>query len=352
MSFPNSVPIIRRYAGLLALAVILAGCVQGGRGGNPDAADPAVCPIAIDETVSTTARIAWQGIPNGDLVVKDRNWLEACMPNASINWVRMNSGADVVQAFGADSIDVAQVGSSPAVKAVSAPLNLDLQLVWLSGIIGTAESLVTWDPAVTYLLDLAERTVAVPFGSTAHFSLQIALGQAGISEQVELINLAPDAMLAAWQKHQVDAAWVWEPTLSKLLEDGRVIYSSAETAAAGTPTFDGVLATRSFTAGNVEFMHVWTALQALATQELRDDPDIAAESIGLQLGISPADAQLQLKGYSYPSATEILNYFRGDLPRTLQVTAQFLKDQAAIEMVENEPFFANILYTDALDSLP
>ena len=145
------------------------------------------------------------------------------MPNADISWSQFASGGDVVQAFGANSADLGLVGSSPAAKAVSAPLNLPVQVIWIYDVIGEAESLVARDPSIKGPADLRDKTVAVPFGSTAHYSLLSALAGAGLrgGTDVTLINLAPDAIPAAWQSEQIDAAWVWNPVLGELEKAGR-----------------------------------------------------------------------------------------------------------------------------------
>lgn len=322
---------------LVALVLVVAGgLIDQTRTGHPDAAAGAACPVEPDESVTSTVRIAWQGVPNGDLVVKDRNWLESCLPKARINWVKMGSGGDVLQAFGARSIDLAQVGSSPTVKGVSAPLDLNLQIVWLHDVIGTAESLVAKDPAITSLAGLKGRTVASPFGSTSHFSLMQALRSVGIDSDVKVINLAPDAMMGAWQRGEIDAAWVWEPTLASLLAaDGHPVMSSADTATAGAPTFDLAAGTREFVEANPDFMRMWTTLQQRATTMINEQPDDAAASLAVQLGISTQEARRQLAGYSYPTASEQMGepYFGGQLPTVLQQTATFLKGQQSIDAV-------------------
>lgn len=43
----------------------------------------------------TTVRIAYQEIPNADLVVKDKRLLEQALPDADIKWVKFDSGGDV-----------------------------------------------------------------------------------------------------------------------------------------------------------------------------------------------------------------------------------------------------------------
>ena len=99
--------------------------------------------------------------PTGNLIVQDNGVLEACMPNAKINWSQFTSGADVVQAFGSNSVDLGLVGSSPAAKAVSAPLNLPVQVVWIYEVIGEAESLVAREPNINGPADLAQRSPSV-----------------------------------------------------------------------------------------------------------------------------------------------------------------------------------------------
>jgi taurine transport system substrate-binding protein len=336
------------------LLVALTGCVETGRDSSPAPAGGAAaagCPWPADPSVQTAVRIAWQASPTGDLVVKDKGLLEACMPNADITWSQFSSGADVIQAFGANSADIGLIGSSPATIAVSQPLQLPIKVVWIQEVIGTAESLVARDPAVTAVADLAGKRVAVPFSSTAHFSLLQALGGAGLvaGQDVELINLAPDAMLPAWSGGQIDAAWVWNPVLGELSKTGKPIYSSADTAAAGKPTYDLSAATTGFVEANPAFMVQWARAQDHAVALIKDDPAEASESIAIQMGISPNEAGDQLSGYIYLRAGEQSGpeWLGGKLGTDLITTAGFLLEQGSIDGVSPEQ-----AYRDAVDAGP
>src|SRR5690625_7835244 len=100
------------------------------------------------------------------------------MPNADITWEQFNSGGEVVQAFGSDSVDVALFDSSPGTKALSPPISDDLQVVWIHTVIGEAESLVVEDSVdATSLAALDGKRVAVTFASTEHYSLLAALAR-------------------------------------------------------------------------------------------------------------------------------------------------------------------------------
>lgn len=192
------------------------------------------CPVKPDPGIRTTARIGYQEVTNGDLIVKDTSLLQACMPNAKITWSKFSSGGDVLQGFKARSLDIALLGSAPAARALSAPLDIDMKVVWIQDVIGKAESLVVHDPAIRTMDQLRGKKIAVPFASTSHFSLLTALNRAGITDQVTLMNTQPDAMLAAWG-NGIDAAWVWDPVLSKLKANGHVIDDSGVTAEQGLP---------------------------------------------------------------------------------------------------------------------
>ncbi len=341
-----------------ATALLLAACTTAQEAAQ-DAAEQdgdtaGACPIEVNEDIDAEVQIAYQPIPNGDLVVRDEGWLEECLPNATIAWNQFASGAEVVQAFGSGTIDLGLLGSSPAARLVSPPLEIDAQVVWIHDVIGEAESLVARED-VSEIGDLQDGTIAVPFGSTAHLSLLNALTDAGLStsDDVDLINLSPDAMLGAWEREEIDAAWVWHPTLEVLLEDGSMVMSSEDTAESGTATYDLAAATTEFIDANTEFMEVWTALQDQAVAQITDDPDRASENIAAQLGITPEEAALQMQGYVYPNAADqaSADYFGGGLGQDLASTAQFLLDQQEIPEVAPAERYEDAVYTDAIDSV-
>jgi taurine transport system substrate-binding protein len=309
------------------------------------------CPVGVNKDASGTIRIGWQAIPNADLIVKDKGYLEACLPNATIQWNQFNSGADVVQAFGSGSIDIAQMGSSPSVKAVSAPLDLDVKIVWIHDVIGEAESLVSRDSSVTSIKDLRGKNIATPFGSTSHFSLLSALDQAGMSAgDVNLINLDPDKMAAAWTRGEIDAAWVWDPVLSTLKADGgTVVTSSAETAKEGAATYDMEVATSTFATDQASALKTWTAVEDYAVHQIASDPDGSAESIAAQMGNKAADVKTQFAGYEYPDAAKQSKIFSKELPSVFESTGKFLTAQGSIDEANKD--YSTALHSDAIDAV-
>lgn len=323
--------------GALALLLPLTGCVSSDRTEPAANTEDAECPWEPDTSVTTSAKLGWQASPTGDLIVKDMKLLETCMPNAEITWSQFASGGDVVQAFGAGSVDLGMLGSSPSTIALSKPLELPIKVVWIQEVIGEAEALVAKE-GIAGLDDLKGKRVAVPFSSTAHFSLLQALDGAGLQpgKDLELINLAPEAMAAAWGGDEIDAVWVWNPVLGQLLDDGGTqVYSSKDTAEAGKPTYDLSAATSEFADSNPEFMTQWATAQDYAVQLIEDDPEAASESIAIQMGVSPNEVSDLFAGYIYlPAADQAsADWLDGKVASDLQTTADFLLEQGSIEGV-------------------
>ena len=233
-------------------------------------------------------------MPNGDLIVKNQGWLEEAFgPDVNIEWSLFASGGDVNEAVIAGAVDIGLVGSSPASRGLST--GIEYTVPWIFDVIGAAESLVA-TPDITTIADLEGKTVATPFASTAHFSLLAALDDAGVdASTVNIIDAAPDDIYAAWTRGDIDAAYVWNPNLAKLIaEGGNVLITSADLAAKGKTTYDLAIVSNAFADEYPDAVNVWAAQQDRAVQLINDDPDAAAEAVALELEITPEEAAAQL----------------------------------------------------------
>lgn len=195
-----------------------------------------------------TIRLAYQSFPSGDLIVKNNRWLEDALPDYNIAWTKFDSGADVNTAFVAGKIDFGAIGSSPVARGLSDPLRIDYKVAFVLDVAGDNEALVARNGSgVNSVADLKGKRVATAFASTAHYSLLAALRQANVDPaSVDLIDLQPQASLAAWQRGDVDAVYTWLPTLDELRKDGKTLITSREIATAGKPTLDLGVVSGSF----------------------------------------------------------------------------------------------------------
>ncbi|MFE3128577.1 glycine betaine ABC transporter substrate-binding protein [Streptomyces hydrogenans] len=302
-----------------------------------------------------TVRIAYQSIPNADLVVKNQRLLEKALPDAEIRWVRFDSGGDVNTAVIAGAVDLGLLGSSPVTKGLSAPLDIPYKVLWIHDLIGDNEALVA-RKEIGSVAALKGRKVAAPFGSTAHYSLLAALDAAGLSAaDVSLVDLQPQDALAAWQRGDIDAAYVWTPSLTELRKSGKVLVTSREIAARGKPTADLGVVTDAFAGKHPEIVDAWLSAEDQAVKLAKSDPAKAAAAIGAELNLTPEEARAQLAELVLLTAKEqqAPAYLGtpgkpGALAGNLRDAAVFLHGQKAIDAVPERSAFERALAVEEL----
>ena len=177
---------------------------------------------------------------------------------------------------------------------------------WIYDVIGIAESLVaSKDSGVTDIAGLVGKKVGTPFGSTAHYSLLAALELAGVDPtDVKIVDLQPPDILAAWERGDIDAAYVWNPTLAELRADGTVLATSEELAGQGKLTADLAVVTTAFADKYPDVMQTWVEQQTKAVTLYKDDPQAAGEAVGRQLNITAEEALAQMEELILLDATE------------------------------------------------
>lgn len=327
----------RTASAAAALALILAGC-------SGAAEDPA-------DGVPGQLRIGYQSIPNGDLVVKHNGWLEEALPGTEIVWNRFDSGGDVNTAFLAGELDIALAGSAPVTRGLSQPLDIDYQVPWIHDVIGDNEALAATE-GIDEVSDLEGRTVAVPFASTTHYHLIAALDEAGLgTDDVELLDLEPQDIQAAWQRGDLDAAFVWYPVLGQLYEQGaQPLVTSGELAERGWVTADLAVVGTGFAEDYPDALATWVEQQDRAVSLLREDRDSAVEAIAAELNLEPGEAAEQVDQLVFLSAEEqaSADYLGtadtpGALAGYLRLTAEFLADQGEIDTAPDSADFENAL---------
>jgi taurine transport system substrate-binding protein len=301
---------------LLALALVVAGCGSSNDNSNTGSTASASGPSEL--------RMGYQAIPNMEMIVKNQGWLEAALPGTTVKWIKFDSGADVNTAMIAGSIDMGLAGSSPVAAGLSDPMNIPYQVPWIHDVIGAAESLCVKNSAgVTDLKGLVGKKVGTPFGSTAHYSLLAALELNGVDpKKVDIVDLQPPDILAAWQRGDIDAAYVWNPTLADLKKDGKILITSADLAKQGKLTADLAVVSKAFGLYN-------------------SDPQTAAADVGKELNLSADEALAQMKDLIFLDATQQASaqYLGtpgspGKLADNLLSAAEFLKAQQSVQGVK------------------
>lgn len=274
--------------------------------------------------------IGTMNLVNGDLIAQYEKWYENEL-GTKVKVIRFDSGKDVISALASNSIDIGEAGTSPAALAISN--NLDIKVIFVGDVIGAAETLVAKnDSGISSVKDLAGKKVATPFASTAHYSLLNALKLAGMTEtDCQLLDLQPDDIFAAWQRGDIDAAYVWYPVLGRLMETGKSITNSEELASKGIVTADLVVARTPFIEENPDVVKKFIELQLKANDMILDEPQKAAKEIASVLEISEKDAAEQITQFKYLKANDQIEILEKLMAKTLKDTADFLVEQKSIK---------------------
>jgi len=216
-----------RALALLALALaalVLAACGSDDDGGSETAA-------ASDAPAATTDGGAAAGQP--DLsgvklrVGTQKDGIRAVLQKSGqlddlpyeIEWSTFVAGPPLVEAAGADRIDVAWVGCAPPIFGAAA--GADFRVIAAVKERDSQENriLVPSGSDIAAIADLRGKKIAVPRGTSGHAFVLNALKSEGLGpDDVEFAYLAPPDALAAFQSGSVDAISIWDPFATQALE--------------------------------------------------------------------------------------------------------------------------------------
>jgi taurine transport system substrate-binding protein len=288
--------------------------------------------------VAETVRIGYQNEPDpSHVAIVDGAYEKAT--GDKIEWRKFDSGASVIAALASNAIDIGYAGSSPLAAGVTRGAPIEAFLV--AGLIGKAEGLVVRDGSgVNDIRDLVGKKVATPFVSTAHYSLLFALKNAGVdATKVNVLNLQPPEIAAAFSRGDIDGAYVWDPVLTKAKENGKVLIDSAAVAKLGGPTFVAWIVRKDYAAAHPDVVKAFTQVTLDSYAHFRKDPDdykagtANAKKIADFNGAKVEEIFDEVDGAYYPLAQEQAseaNLGKGTAD-AIAATAAFLKEQKKVD---------------------
>jgi taurine transport system substrate-binding protein len=299
-------------------------------------------------------RIGYQVIPNAELLVKAMGTAEKAFPNSQVNWELFASGREVNTAMAANNLDLGLVGSTGT--SIGIANQLPYQAYFLHDVIGDNEALVV-KGNIRSLADLRGKRVAVPFGSTTHFSLLAALQELGLNHnELTILDMQPAAMLTAWKQGKIDAGFVWQPTLNKMISaKGSILVTAKNLYQKGVITADVGVAHKDLITRYPGTVKKYVALLDEAVQFYRQNPEQAAAAIAPELGLSTAESLQVMKQLIWLSSSEQANdkYLgtaerAGGFATVLRDSAAFMRSQGVIPSVPSLEAFEAGIYNGGL----
>lgn len=254
---------------------------------------------------------------------------------ATVKWLKFDSGASVVRALASGDVQIGNIGSSPL--AVAASQNVPIEVFLLASQLGSSEALVVKQdlPSPTAL---AGKRIAVPFTSTTHYSLLAALRHWGVDPtSLQIVNLQPPAIIAAWQRGDIDGTYVWAPALNELRKEGKVLTDSAQVGKWGAPTLDVWVVRKEFAKAHPELVQAFVDSTLAAQRDYLANPDdwLAKPDNLAKLstlsGVPEADVPDLVRGNTYLSASQQSAELGKLVNQTIIDTARFLKEQGKVQ---------------------
>ncbi|MGX7195669.1 taurine ABC transporter substrate-binding protein [Enterococcus olivae] len=293
-------------------------------------------------------------MPNDEGIAKAENYFEEEM-GVPVEIRVFDAGRDTVTAMMTGDIDFGLMGSTSAALALAQ--GVEAEYIWTHEILGTVESLVV-KPEIETAQDLVGKTIATPFSSTAHFSILKYLEMNGIAESdVNLLDMQTAEIYTAWESDQIDAAYIWEPTMSEM-SDTKLLVSGEDMAEAGYMTANVEMVRTEFAEANPEIVEGYIRAVNKATVLFQDNKEEAVQIIADELGFSTEEAEFQMTGSIWLNAEEQIapEYMGttgniGELSQNLYDLATFLKEQGSITEVPDISVFEEAINPSYIENV-
>ncbi len=281
-----------------------------------------------------TMRIGYQVSANAELLAKALGLAEKAFTNTKVEYISFSSGRDVNTAMAASGIDVGLIGSVGV--AVGIAQNLPYQPYFIHSVIGEAEALAVKDN-ISSINDIRGKKIAVPFGSTSHFTLLSLLKLENIPEnELTILDLQPQDLVAAWQRGDIDGGYIWYPNLPKLVDNGgKILVTSADMAEQGVITADLGVVRTEFADQYPDAMKKYVEVLDEAVNFYRQSPEEAGEKISTELGISPEESLQAMNKLIWLTSEEQADAQYLGTPDQVGNFAGVLKESAQFMVTQN-----------------
>ncbi|HKM61082.1 MAG TPA: ABC transporter substrate-binding protein [Acidisphaera sp.] len=317
---------------------------------------PLARPFVARAAAPTQINLAFFVETKPTMIMKAQHLLEDAT-KLPVKWQEYGSGAEINAAILAGGADIGlAIGSSPVAAAVSQ--GIPLQLVGLVDNIGGAEEMTVRKAANIHTpADFKGKKVATPFGSTSHFRLLGFLKTNNLSlSDVHVLDMRPDAIVAAWIRGDIDACYVWSPAKSKCLANGGEVFRTAEALdAEGYVIADCIAARTGFVEAYPEGVVALLRSYGQSLELYRTKPDEAAAIVAKEAGVSAEVAASDMAEYDFVSlAYQIKPVWLGApgqggrFDEVLKRTADFLVQQGSIRSAASLDALKKATHTEYL----
>jgi len=243
--------------------------------------------VAEATLVPIPVRIAWQPYASPIFyTIRELKLFEKA--GLAPEYVKFTAGPPEFAAFKSNSVDIGMFGTTGMVVGASQDLGyegfyIQTQSSYTDGLI------VRNDSGVKKVEDLKGKKVGYTRGTSSHLGLLQALEKSNMTmDDIQAVALDVTALPAAFANKDIDAAYSWEPWLSKMGKDGTVLLRTHDI---GTPTSDIWVVRKAWAKDNAEAMRRIFYAISLANQAYQTDRSIAVAATMENVGIDETTAK-------------------------------------------------------------
>lgn len=257
--------------------------------------------------------------------------------NIDVELVYFPVYSDSVQAFNTGQVDMLAM----AMPDVIAPYvnGIGLETVLILDNSNGADGLVA-SKGIDSVKDLKGKSVATEYGTIEHFFLLNALEEAGLSENdIKFTNLSIADSAPAFLSGQVDAASLWEPSLSQAqAKEGCKLLISSEDTPGLIP--DVLVASKDMCENNKEDVEKVINAYFDGMEFYSKNEDQAIKDMAKGADITEEEMKTSMSGsklFSLQKCVDTMENKKDDysyVPYTTQKIAEFLKN---VKMIETLP---------------
>jgi taurine transport system substrate-binding protein len=265
---------------------------------------------------------------------------------------KFTAGRDINNALMSETADFGNFGIVPT--AVGLTSGNDFKVIWIECLIKASEALAVREGSgIESMEDLKGKKVAVTLASSGHYGLLCALEDAGMSESdIEILDMDPNATYAAWERGDIDAAYTWNPALSRILSSGgKLLVTAGDLAQNGHQTINFHVVRTAYANEHPEMVKGYVAALAKGAALYHENEAEALRIMSVYLDMSEEDVK-SLMVDDYVLLEDQVSAFGEDtVAQNIYSVAQFLKKAGQISDEKDLEFFKNAIDTSYIEAV-
>lgn len=297
----------------LGLAVTLIGCGNAADNEENSESDTPVIRLGIQPGVAVSEVCQYTGILEDYLEDK----------GIALEYVEFTYGPPMIESLAAGQIDIVFVGNLPVFTGVSNGTDLKVIYLTLLSENGINGVIAGPDSGIETVKDLKGKNVGVPIGSAAHLGLELLLNEEGLTlDDINVVNITAADMTTSLANGEIDAAALWETTLTKaLLKTGGTLIATSRDVMEDQ-TF--AVSTESFLSEHAELAEYFLAGLIQVEDYMVENPDESVAGIVEKTGDEEA-------AWAYVYGMKKADGFTDDTYETARAAKEFLKENDLIQ---------------------